>query len=140
MVSQKYLLDTNVISEMRKGRKAHPKVTEWVGSVHVNQQYLSVICLMEIRIGIFSVLKKDPSFGNKLDLWYTRKLKPAFTNRILNISESEADCFAQWSRLRTLPFRDGFIAATAKVNALTLVTRNVKDFHGLGLKIINPWE
>lgn len=139
MVKGGYLVDTNVLSELRKGSKADPAVLSWASHVKRTELWVSVICLMEIRNGIHSVLHKDAAFGHLLQSWYEEKLKPSFSGRILTVGLKEAECCADLQRIRTLPFRDGFIAATAASAKLTLVTRNTKDFEGLMIPYLNPW-
>ncbi len=134
-----FLLDTNVISEVRKGKKCDPQVVAWVSSVPLHQMYVSVISLMEISSGIFKVLKHQPDFGIKLQAWYQNELKPGFEGRVLLIDEAIAEECARLNHLRTLPYRDGLIAATASGQGLTLVSCNLKDFAGLGLELMNPW-
>lgn len=96
--------------------------------------------MMEIRVGILSAMKKNPEFGILLQDWYDQKLKPEFSGRVLPVDLAVAEYCATLQSRRTLPYRDGLIAATAEVRSLTLATRNLSDFEGLGLRIVNPWE
>jgi predicted nucleic acid-binding protein len=140
MVKTRYLLDTNVLSESRKGRKADRRVFAWFSQKEDDQLFTSVICLMELHVGIFRALRKDPDFGIMLQEWYNRKLKPAFASRCCPVDLAVAEACAMMQDKRTLPYRDGMIAATAHEHSFTLVTRNTSDFRGLGIPLINPWE
>jgi len=134
-----YLIDTNVLSELRN-RKANANVVAWMQARPRQSLYLSVLSLGEIRKGIESVA--DPAFRQALSDWLEVELPNYFTARLLGIDAQVAD---RWGRVqaaarRTLPAIDGLLAATALQHGLTLVTRNVKDFAGLGLPLINPWQ
>ena len=134
-----YLIDTNVLSELRN-RKANANVVAWMQARPRQSLYLSVLSLGEIRKGIESVA--DPAFRQALSDWLEVELPNYFTARLLSIDAQVAD---RWGRVqaaarRTLPAIDGLLAATALQHGLTLVTRNVKDFAGLGLPLINPWQ
>lgn len=135
-----FLLDTNVISEVRKGKKCDPQVANWVSSFPLSQMFVSVISMMEISSGVLKVLKNQPEFGMKLQVWYQNELKSAFEDRILLVDLRIVEECARLHQLRTLPYRDGLIAATALGHGLTLVTRNIKDFKGLGVRLMNPWQ
>jgi len=133
------LLDSNVLSELRKGRKAHPQVQGWAKEWSQDQLYTSVICMMEVRAGVHAALRSNPDFGILLQDWYETKLKPAFRHRVLPVDLAVAEMTALLETRRTLPFRDGLIAATAKAGGFPVATRNTKDFEGLGIELINPW-
>ncbi len=139
MVSTGILLDSNVLSEIRKGTKAHPQVRQWAEGVSPEDLYTSAICMMEIREGIHRALRKNPDFGILLQDWYDNRLKPTFQDRVLPVDLAAAEMAALLQMQRTLPFRDGLIAATAKVRGFWVATRNTADFEGLGLGLINPW-
>lgn len=133
-----YLVDTNVLSELRS-RKPDTNVREWMQARPRQSLYLSVLSLGEIRKGIEAVA--DPAFRQTLSDWLEVELPNYFLGRLLGIDASVAD---RWGRLqaragRTLPVIDGLLAATALQHDLTLVTRNVKDFAGLGLQLVDPW-
>ncbi|MCC5850753.1 MAG: type II toxin-antitoxin system VapC family toxin [Verrucomicrobia bacterium] len=140
MVKPGILLDSNVLSELRKGRKADPHVRQWAGKWSPEQLYTSVICMMEIRTGVYAALRKNPDFGILLQEWYDNKLKPTFRHRVLPVDLAIAEMTALLQTRRTLPFRDGLIAATAKAGGFPIATRNTKDFIGLGVDLINPWK
>lgn len=134
-----YLIDTNVLSELRN-RKADGNVVAWMQARPRPSLYLSVLSLGEIRKGIEGVA--DPAFRQALLDWLEVDLPNWFVGRLLGIDAQTAD---RWGRVqaaagRTLPVIDGLLAATALQYGLTLVTRNTRDFAGLGVQIINPWE
>ncbi|MCL2875166.1 MAG: type II toxin-antitoxin system VapC family toxin [Betaproteobacteria bacterium] len=134
-----YLIDTNVLSELRN-KKADAKVVAWVQARPRQSLYLSVLSLGEVRKGIEGVA--DPAFRQVLTDWLEVELRNWFVGRLLGIDEQVAD---RWGRVqasagRALPVIDGLLAATALVHDLTLVTRNTKDFAGLGVQLVNPWE
>tara|TARA_R110002111_G_scaffold238869_1_gene300588 strand:- start:70 stop:492 length:423 start_codon:yes stop_codon:yes gene_type:complete len=134
-----YLIDTNVLSEVRK-RSANPAVLQWQANHKLSELWVSVINLMEIRNGTEQIRLKDPDFATALDHWYQDRLLPIYKNRILTVTLSICETRANLPQDRTLPPLDALIAATAKYHHLTIVTRNTKDFEGLGLDLINPWE
>ena len=134
-----YLVDTNVLSELRN-RNADPNVVAWMQARLRQSLYLSVLSLGEIRKGIEGVA--DPAFRQTLTDWLEVDLPNYFVGRLLDIDAQVAD---RWGRVqasagRTLPVIDGLLAATALQHDLTLVTRNVKDFAGLGVQVVNPWD
>jgi predicted nucleic acid-binding protein len=134
-----YLVDTNVLSELRR-RKADAKVVAWMQARPRQSLYLSVLTLGEIRKGIEGVA--DPAFRQTLTDWLEVELPNYFVGRLLLIDAFIAD---RWGRVqasagRTLPVIDGLLAATALQHNLTLVTRNIKDFEGLGVQLVNPWD
>lgn len=133
-----YLIDTNVLSELRK-RQADANLVAWVQARPRESLYLSVLSLGEIRKGIEGVA--DAAFRQTLTDWLEVELPKYFLGRVLGLDAQVAD---RWGRLqaragRTLPVVDAMLAATALQHDLTLVTRNVKDFEGLGVTLINPW-
>lgn len=135
----RYLVDTCVLSELRR-RQADAKVVAWVNARPRRSLFLSVLSLGEIRKGIESVA--DPIFRQELQDWLQVRLPDYFSGRVLDIDASVAD---RWGRVqanagRTLPVIDALLAATAQCHDLTLVTRNVKDFAGLGVPLVNPWD
>ena len=137
-----YLLDTNVVSELRKVRsgKADPKVAAWADTVDAADLYISVITLQEIEIGILLMENRDPAQGKILRAWLEAHLLPAFANRILPVDEAVARRSAQLHVPKPRPVRDGLIAATALVHSMTVVTRNVADFVSTGAPIVDPWR
>ena len=133
-----YLVDTNVLSEIRKGKACNASVRRWWATVMADEVYLSVLILGEIRRGIERRRRNDPVQANVLGAWLTR-LETVYTDRILNVDASVADL---WGRLQVpnpLPVVDGLLAATALVHDLTLVTRNVGDVSTTGVRIVDPF-
>ena len=137
-----YVLDTNVVSELRKVRvgKADVHVAQWADSVHANELYLSVITLQELEIGVLLAERRDPSQGAVLRNWLQRHVLPAFDGRVLPIDSAVAQRSARLHVPDPRPVRDGLIAATALVHGMTVVTRNVADFEPMGVALLNPWH
>jgi predicted nucleic acid-binding protein len=134
-----YLLDTNVLSELRR-KTPNPAVSAWFAIRPATSLYLSVLTLGELRNGIDGV--KDASRRLALSDWLQTDMSMFFMGRVLSIDEHVAD---RWGQLvaaagRPLPAIDSLLAATALVHGLSMVTRNAKDFEGLGLEVINPWR
>lgn len=136
-----YLLDTNVVSELRKVRagKADPHVALWADSVDAADLYLSVITLQELEIGVLLAERRDPTQGAVLRAWLNSHVLPAFAGRILTVDTAVAQRSAQLHVPDPRPVRDGLIAATALVHGMTVVTRNGTDFEPTGVQILNPW-
>jgi predicted nucleic acid-binding protein len=133
-----YLVDTNVLSELRR-QETDAKVVAWMRARPRQSLYLSVLSLGEIRKGIEGVA--NPAFRQTLTDWLEVELPNYFVGRLLGIDEQVAN---RWGRVqasagRTLPVIDGLLAATALQHDLTLVTRNTKDFAGLGVLLVDPW-
>ena len=137
-----YLLDTNVVSELRKIRqgKADPGVMRWAEGVASSDLYLSVISIQELEIGILLAERRDPEKGRVLRFWYEKKVLPVFRLRILPIDTQISRYSARLHVPNIRPVRDAFIAATGMVYGMTVVTRNVRDFEPMGIALINPWE
>ncbi len=138
------LLDTNVVSELRKVRagKADPNVAKWAQNTNTNDLYISVITLQELEIGVLWMLRRDEMQGQLLRRWLDAHVLPAFSGRILSIDTQIAQCAAALHapNPNSLPIRDGLIAATALIHNMCVVTRNVRDFEASGVAIINPWK
>lgn len=134
-----YLLDTNVISELRKGERAAPKVTAWFADVADEEIFLSVLTIGEIRRGIEGVRRRDSDSAAALDRWLAL-LRETHADRILQVDRAIAE---EWGRMNVpdpLPVVDGLLAATARVLGLTLVTRNVADVESADVKLLDPFE
>ena len=134
-----YLIDTNIISEVRKGRRCDANVASWYGKIEDASLYLSVLVIGEIRNGIERIRPKDKTQANAIEDWLLAVDK-AFGERILPVDRAVAN---EWGRLnasRPLPVIDGLLAATAKVHRMTLVTRNTADIADLGVHILDPFE
>ena len=136
-----YLLDTNVVSELRKAKsgRADPAVVRWATSVDAVLMYVSVITAQELEIGVMLAERKDSQQGSVLRTWLESQVLPAFRERILPVDLAVAQRSARLHVPDPKPFRDGLIAATALVHGMTLVTRNTADFEGCGVALINPW-
>ncbi len=136
-----FLLDTNVISELRKVRlgKADAHVARWADSVDVNELHVSVITLQELEIGVLLAERRDPASGAVLRSWLTQQVLPAFAGRILPVDTLVAQRSARLHVPDPRPVRDGLIAATALVHGMTVVTRNMADFEQTGVALLNPW-
>jgi len=134
-----YLIDTNIISELRKGRRCDRSVARWYESIEDASLYLSVLVIGEIRSGIEKARPKDAVKANALEQWLIA-VGTAFGERILPVDRDVAD---EWGRLnagRRLPVIDGLLAATAKTHHMTLVTRNTADIADLNVSMLNPFE
>lgn len=136
-----YILDTNVVSELRKIRlgKADAYLAKWADSVSANDLYLSVITIQELEIGVLLAERRDSVQGALLRTWLNKHVLPAFAGRVLPVDTAVALCSAQLHVPDPRPVRDGLIAATALVHGMTVVTRNAIDFASTGVKTINPW-
>ena len=136
-----FILDTNVISELRKIRlgRADQQVARWADSVDVADLYLSAITVQELEIGVLLALRRDPAQGAVLRVWMDTHVLPAFANRILPVDTAVSQCSAQLHVPDPRSVRDCLIAATALVHRMTVVTRNVADFEPCGVALINPW-
>jgi predicted nucleic acid-binding protein len=137
-----YLLDTNIVSELRKTRlsTAHPSIGDWFRSVDIAICYLSAITVQEIETGILLVETHDPAQAMAIRRWLEQKVLRDFNFRILPVDTAVARRCAYLHVPKTRAYRDALIAATAYVHNLPVVTRNVKDFVGTGVQIINPWD
>jgi len=136
-----YLLDTNVLSELRKRRsgKISPAVEAWAGSIDQANMYLSVVTIMEVELGIALLERRDARQAGVLRLWLHEKVMPAFTGRILPIDTTIALRCARLHVPDTKSERDAWIAATGLAHDLTVVTRNLADFAGTGVTLLDPW-
>lgn len=137
-----YLLDTNVVAELRKAKagKADQAVTTWANSVAPASLFLSSITTLEIELGILLMQRRDPAQGAILREWMESHVLPAFAGRILAIDTIVARRCAQLHVPDPKSERDAFIAATALVHGFTMVTRNVADFAATGVVTLNPWN
>lgn len=135
----RYLLDTNLLSELRKGNRALPSVVEWFAGIEEEAIFVSVLVIGEIRRGIELARRKDPGRAEALDKWLAGLVKH-YGTRILPIDERIAERWGMLSVDQRLPDVDGLLAATALVHDLTLVTRNVADFRRSGAKLVNPFQ
>ena len=136
-----FMLDTNVISELRKvgDGRADPKVVAWLSGVDAARLYLSAITVLEIELGILRVDRRDPDQGARLRTWMDRHVMPEFADRILPVDASTALRCARLHVPDPRADRDAYIAATALVHGMTVVTRNSADFEPTGCRLLNPW-
>lgn len=137
-----YLLDTNVISELRKAKsgKVDTNVVAWANSVPATSLFLSVITILELETGMLLVERRDSAPGAVLRSWLNAHVLPAFADRILSVDTAVAQRCAQLHVPDPRSDRDAIIAATALVHGMTVVTRNVDDFEPTGVEILNPWN
>lgn len=135
-----YLLDTNVVSELRKARKADRGVRRWAQAVPASSLYLCAISILELELGILRIERRDAKQGAILRAWLDGHVLPAFDGRILAIDTAVAQRCAALHVPSTRSDRDALIAATALVHGLTVVTRNVDDFQPTGVAVVNPWQ
>lgn len=137
-----FILDTNVVSELRKIRldKADKNVASWADSVETPDLYLSVVTIQELEIGGLLAERRDVEKGAIFRSWLNNQVLPAFEGRILPVDSAVALQSARLHVPDPHPVRDGLIAATAIVHGMTVVTRNVDDFKRTGVPILNPWD
>lgn len=136
-----FLLDTNVSSELRKVERANAGLAAWYAARDRRELFLSAVSLAEIRRGIALLAKRDPDQAAILRRWVERVQRDfGRTGRLLPIRAAEAEAWGELQAIRPLPILDGFLAATAKVHDLVLVTRNVSDFAGLPISTLNPFS
>jgi len=137
-----YVLDTNVLSELRKVRlgKTDGNVTAWTESVDAADLFVSAITIMELELGVLSIERKDATQGAMLRAWLEQHVLPEFSRRMLPIDTAVAQRCARLHVPDQRGERDALIAATALVHGMALVTRNVADFKPTGVTIVNPRE
>lgn len=135
-----YLLDTNVVSELRRAKKAHPAVRMWAQGLPAASLYLSVISILELEMGILLMERRDPRQGGILRTWMDGHVLPTFTGRILAIDTAVAQRCAALYVPNPRSDRDALIAATALIHGLTVVTRNVSHFQPMGVSVVDPWK
>ncbi len=133
------LIDTNIISEVRKGDRCDPNVARWWATLDDEKLYLSVLVLGEIRKGIERVRPRDPRQAEAIGRWL-EAVRTEFKGRILPVDQAIADEWGRMNAPNAVAILDGLLAATAKVNGLILATRNVSDVERTGVSLINPFE
>jgi predicted nucleic acid-binding protein len=133
-----FLLDTNVVSELRKGARADAGVAAWFAAAASDELYLSVLVIGEIRRGIERVRRRDAAAAASLERWLTR-LGSDHEDRILPVDRAVAEAWGRLDAAGSLPTVDGLLAATAEVHGLTLVTRNTRDFARTGVPCLDPF-
>lgn len=134
----KFLLDTNVVSEFRKGDRADAGVTRWISGVSASDLALSVLVVGEMEVGVARLRRRDPSAAESLAAWLN-SVRAAYRYRLLGIDGEVATVWATLNVERPLPVIDSLLAATANVNDLTLVTRNTDDLEGVDVRLLNPF-
>jgi hypothetical protein len=135
-----FLLDTNVLSELRRPERADRNVARWSSGISVTQFFISAISLLEIERGALRISRKDATQGKILSEWIDGQVLVRFDGRILPVDAAVALRCAQLHVPDPRPERDALIAATALVHGFTMVTRNVDDFASTGVHLLNPWD
>ena len=137
-----FVLDTNVVSELRKvgSGRADPNVKAWAAAMSAGSLYISVITVLELELGVLQLERRDAAQGAVLRSWMTAQVIPAFAGRVLPVDSAIALRCARLHMPNRRPERDCLIAATALVHAMTVVTRNVADFQGTGVALLDPWQ
>ena len=134
-----FILDTNIVSEARKGSRADAGVRRWLDAVDTENLYLSVLVVGEVRQGIEGLRRRDPVQAGHLETWLLG-LRRRYADRILSVDQEIAE---EWGRMNApdpVSTRDSLMAATAKVRGMTFVTRNVADVEGTGARLLNPFD
>jgi predicted nucleic acid-binding protein len=134
-----FLIDTNIISEVRKGARCNPGVAKWWGEVAEGDIWLSTLILGEIRKGVELARRRDLAKASVLEEWLGEVVS-GFGDRVLAVDAATAEEWGRMSAIRPVPVIDALLAATAKTNGLTLVTRNEADVAGLGVDVLNPFS
>lgn len=135
-----FLLDTNVISELRRPQKADRSVRDWAAAQKDDDLHCSSISILELEIGTLRLLRRDRRQGGALRAWLNDHVIPSFGNRVLALDIEIAIRCGALHVPDPRPDRDAWIAATALVHDLTVVTRNVRDFESTGVRLFNPWD
>ncbi len=135
----RWLLDTNILSELRKGSRCHPNLARWASGVPPDSLFTSVLVLGEIRRGVERLRRRDPRQAKALAGWLER-VRTAFAGRVLEVTEEVADQWGKADVPEPVPVIDGLLAATARVHGMTLATRHVADVSRTGVAVINPFE
>lgn len=134
-----FLIDTNIISEVRKGARCNPGVAKWWAEVAEGDIWLSTLILGEIRKGVELARRRDPEKASVLEAWLG-EIVSGFGERVLAVDAATAEEWGRMSAIRPVPVIDALLAATAKTNGLTLVTRNEADVAELGVDVLNPFD
>lgn len=134
-----FLIDTNIISEVRKGARCDAAVAAWWAGVAEDDLWLSALVVGEIRKGVELARRRDPRKAEVLETWLSDVLS-GFGDRVLPVDATVAEEWGRMNAIRPVPVIDALLAATAKANDLTLVTRNEADVAGLGALVLNPFQ
>lgn len=135
-----FLLDTNVVSELRRPERANTNVVAWASTVPAASSFLSAISILEIELGALQIGRRDAAHGAAFRSWIDNRILPRFEGRILAFDTAVAQRCARLHVPDPRAERDALIAATALVHGLTVVTRNVADFELVGVALLNPWD
>jgi predicted nucleic acid-binding protein len=135
-----FILDTNVVSELRRSEKANRNVLAWAGGSPVADFFISSITILELELGALLIARKDPAQGAVLRSWIDRQILPCFDGRILPVDTAVAQRCAQLHVPDPRAERDTLIAATALVHGMTVATRNTGDFEPMEIALFNPWN
>ena len=134
-----FLIDTNIVSEIRKGSRCDPAVAAWWAGVAEDDLWVSALVLGEIRKGVELARQRDPQKARALETWL-KDLVSDFGDRILPVDAAVAEEWGRMAAVRPVPAIDALLAATARTSGLTLVTRNAADIAGLDVEVLNPFE
>lgn len=135
-----FLLDTNVVSELRRPHRTNPNVAAWADSVPPGDMFLSSVTILELETGALLLARRDESQGRLIQEWIEERVLMAFADRILGVDTAVARRCAGLHVPDPRPYRDSLIAATALVHGLTVATRNHADFTAMAVPVLNPWE
>lgn len=137
-----FLLDTNVVSEMRKygDKRIDSNVAQWATLHDASMFFISAITVMELELGILLLERRDPAQGGRLRAWFERRVLVEFSDRIVSVDAAVARRCAGLHVPNPCSERDALIAATALVHGMTVVSRNVADFEATGVPLLNPWD
>jgi predicted nucleic acid-binding protein len=135
-----FLVDTNVLSELRRRARTHPNVAAWADGVPVLDMFVSAITIMELQWGALMLQQRDLARGDMLLEWIDLEVLPTFEGRILPVDTKVARRCARLHVPVRSPERDALIAASALIYGFAMVTRNVRDFQPMGVEVINPWD
>lgn len=133
-----YLLDTNVVSELRHGVRADANVLAWFDRIDEARTWISALVFAELRVGVQRLARRDPVAARRLDGWFD-DVRALYSERTLSVDVAIAERWARLSVPHPLPFVDGLLAATALEHDLTLVTRNTRDVARTGVKLVDPF-
>lgn len=134
-----FLIDTNILSELRKGHRCDPGVSSWFVEVPSEEIFLSALTIGELRRGIENIRRRDERAARSIEAWL-QELVEAYSDHILPVDQTVAEQWGRFSSPNPLPVVDGLLAATASVHGLTLVTRNLKDVERTGVRCVNPFR